>query len=129
MKKVLTYGTYDILRRENIDFLESAKALGDYLVVGVTTDEYNQERNIETEYKYEGRKEVLKAIKYVDKVIPLYNDDQVYNDIMINEIDILALAEDNKITFDVPEDNCEMVYINKPNVKTLKRTPTRKSSL
>lgn len=125
MKKVLTYGTYDILRRDNIDFLESAKALGDYLVVGVTTDEYNHEKNIDTKYKYEGREKVLKAIKYVDKVIPLNNDDQVYNDIKTNEIDILALEED-KIKYDIPEENCEVIYINKPIIKTLKRTINKK---
>ena len=129
MKKVLTYGTYDILRKENIDFLESAKNLGDYLVVGISTDEYNQEMDIETEYNYKGRKEVLKAIKYVDKVIPFYDQNQVIDDININKIDILALEENNKILLNIPEDNCEIIYINKPNKKVLKRSLNRDSNL
>lgn len=70
MKVVLTYGTFDILHFGHIRLLKRAKELGDYLVVAISTDEFNALKNKKSYYSYEVRKEMLEAIKYVDLVIP-----------------------------------------------------------
>ena len=70
MKKVLTYGTYDLLHVGHIKLLQRAKALGDYLVVGLSTDEFNSLKHKSSFLSYNQRKVVLEAIRYVDEVIP-----------------------------------------------------------
>lgn len=71
MKRVLTYGTFDLLHYGHINLLRRAKALGDYLVVGLSTDEFNlNEKNKRSYFSYEERKMLLEAIRYVDLVIP-----------------------------------------------------------
>jgi len=69
-KIVLTYGTYDLLHRGHIRLLKRAKDLGDYLIVGLSTDEFNEIKNKKAVFLYEERKLILESIKYVDKVIP-----------------------------------------------------------
>ncbi len=70
MKKVLTYGTFDLLHVGHINLLKRAKALGDYLIVAVSTDEFNAIKDKKAYYSYEDRKYILEAVKYVDEVIP-----------------------------------------------------------
>ena len=71
MKKVITYGTFDLLHYGHINLLQRAKALGDYLIVALSTDEFNWEsKHKKCYFTYEQRKQLLEAIRYVDLVIP-----------------------------------------------------------
>ena len=74
MKRVITYGTFDLLHYGHIELLKRAKALGDYLIVALSTDEFNSvEKNKHCYFSYEQRKSLLEAIRYVDLVIPEEN--------------------------------------------------------
>ena len=81
MKKILTYGTYDLLHYGHIRLLKRAKDLGDYLIVALSTDEFNESKGKKAYYDYETRKKMLEAIKYVDLVIPEENWEQKINDV------------------------------------------------
>ena len=70
MKKVITYGTFDLLHIGHINFLRRAKALGDYLVVAVSTDNFNKIKGKKTIIPYEERGEIVKSLKFVDEIIP-----------------------------------------------------------
>ena len=82
MKKVITYGTFDLLHYGHINLLQRAKALGDYLIVALSTDEFNSvEKHKVTYFTYEERKRLLEAIRYVDLVIPEENWEQKISDV------------------------------------------------
>lgn len=100
MKKVLTYGTFDLLHWGHIRLLERAKDLGDYLVVGVSTDEFNELKHKESYHSYENRKYILEAIRYVDEVIPENTWDQKIQDVIDNDIDVFVMGDDWKGQFD-----------------------------
>lgn len=71
MKRIITYGTFDLLHYGHINLLRRAKQLGDYLVVALSTDEFNwNDKHKKTYFSYEQRKQLLEAIRYVDLVIP-----------------------------------------------------------
>lgn len=70
MKRILTYGTFDLLHYGHIEILRRAKALGDYLVVALSTDEFNESKGKIAYHSYDTRKKMLEAIRYVDLVIP-----------------------------------------------------------
>ena len=94
MKKVITYGTYDLLHRGHVNLLKRAKAMGDYLVVGLSSDEFNAVKNKKSFYSYEERKLVLEAVRYVDEVIPEHTWEQKKQDIAEHEIDIFVMGDD-----------------------------------
>lgn len=81
MKKILTYGTFDVLHKGHINILRRAKERGDYLIVGISTDEFNAIKGKKSYYDYETRKQMLEAIRYVDEVIPECKWDQKPEDI------------------------------------------------
>ncbi len=81
MKTVLTYGSFDVLHHGHINLLKRAKALGDYLIVGLSSDEFNALKNKKSFYSYEHRKFILEAIKYVDLVIPEDTWEQKVSDV------------------------------------------------
>ena len=70
MKRILTYGTYDLLHYGHIRLLKRAKELGDYLIVAISTEEFNAIKGKKAYHDYETRKEMLEAVRYVDLVIP-----------------------------------------------------------
>ena len=70
MKKVITYGTYDLLHVGHINLLKRAKNLGDYLIVALSTDDFNLLKHKSSYHSYDDRKIILESIKYVDEVIP-----------------------------------------------------------
>ena len=94
MKKILTYGTYDLLHKGHINLLRRAKERGDYLIVGISTDEFNAIKGKKSYYDYETRKEMLEAIKYVDEVIPECEWNQKPSDIAKYGADYIAMAVD-----------------------------------
>lgn len=121
MKKVITYGTFDLLHYGHIELLRRAKALGDYLVVALSTDEFNNIKGKKSHLDYDARKEMLGAIKYVDAIIPEGNWGQKQHDIKENGIDIFVMGNDWEGHFDELKSHCEVVY--------LERTPKISSTL
>ncbi|MFT8361804.1 MAG: glycerol-3-phosphate cytidylyltransferase [Sporolactobacillus sp.] len=111
MKKILTYGTFDLLHYGHINILRRAKELGDYLIVGLSTDEFNAQKHKEAYHSYENRKLILEAIRYVDKVIPENDWDQKIRDVQENDIDVFVMGDDWKGKFDFLKDYCEVIYL------------------
>lgn len=113
MKKVITYGTFDLLHYGHINLLRRAKSLGDYLIVGLSTDEFNnKEKNKECYFDYENRKSLLDAVRYVDRVIPENNWEQKIFDIQKYNVDVFVIGDDWKGKFDYLKDSgVEVVYL------------------
>ncbi len=111
MKKVITYGTFDLLHVGHINLLRRARELGDYLVVAISTDEFNAIKNKKAYYSFEDRKQILEAVKYVDKVIPENTWEQKIKDVTENNIDIFVMGHDWEGKFDFLEDYCEVIYL------------------
>ncbi|RWS42394.1 glycerol-3-phosphate cytidylyltransferase [Bacillus mycoides] len=111
MKKVITYGTFDLLHWGHINLLKRAKSLGDYLIVAVSSDEFNKLKDKKSYHSYENRKMILEAVRYVDAVIPEHNWDQKINDVIKNEIDVFVMGDDWKGKFDFLEGYCQVTYL------------------
>ncbi|BBN98504.1 glycerol-3-phosphate cytidylyltransferase [Sporolactobacillus terrae] len=111
MRKVLTYGTFDLLHYGHINLLRRAKKLGDYLIVGLSTDEFNAIKHKEAYHSYENRKLILEAIRYVDEVIPEKDWNQKISDVQHNDVDVFVMGDDWKGKFDFLKDYCEVVYL------------------
>ena len=112
MKRVITYGTYDLLHYGHVNLLRRAKQLGDYLIVCLSTDEFNsREKNKKTYFKYDDRKQLLEAIRYVDLVIPEESWDQKESDIDKYAIDIFVIGDDWEGKFDYLKEKCTVVYL------------------
>ncbi len=120
MKKIITYGTFDLLHYGHINLLKRAKALGDYLIVALSTDEFNWNSKAKKCYfSYEVRKQLLEAIRYVDLVIPEENWEQKINDIKEFRIDTFVMGDDWKGKFDFLKPYCDVVYLPKtPEIST-----------
>lgn len=111
MKKVITYGTFGLLHVGHINLLRRAKELGDYLVVAISTDEFNAIKNKKAYYPFEDRKQILEAVRYVDKVIPENTWEQKIKDVQDNNIDIFVMGHDWEGKFDFLKDYCEVIYL------------------
>ena len=122
VKRVITYGTFDLLHYGHINLLKRAKALGDYLIVVVSSDEFNwNEKHKKTYFSYEERKALLESIRYVDLVIPEENWQQKRTDMHEYHVDTFVMGDDWKGKFDfLKEEGVEVVY--------LPRTPEISSS-
>jgi glycerol-3-phosphate cytidylyltransferase len=116
MKTVLTYGTYDLLTPGHVEHLRDAKAMGDYLIVGLSTDEFNAIKHKKSYLTYEERKFVLEAIKYVDKVIPENEWEQKPDDIKNYNVDIVAMGSDwqGSERFEQLREYCDVKYTYRP---------------
>jgi glycerol-3-phosphate cytidylyltransferase len=115
MKRILTYGTYDLLHYGHIRLLQRAKALGDYLIVALSTDEFNEIKGKKAYHNYETRKKMLEAIRYVDLVIPEENWEQKIHDVKEYHIDIVVMGSDwaGSDRFDYLKEYCEVVYLDR----------------
>lgn len=122
MKKIITYGTFDLLHYGHINLLQRAKALGDYLIVALSTDEFNTiEKNKITYFTYEERKRLLEAIRYVDLVIPERNWEQKVFDIQEYKVDAFVMGNDWNGRFDFLKSCCEVIYLERtPEISTTK---------
>ena len=123
MKRVLTYGTFDLLHYGHIRLLKRAKALGDYLIVALSTDEFNEIKGKKAYHNYETRKEILDAIRYVDLIIPEYDWDQKLDDVKTYHVDVVVMGSDWKDSpkFEYLKDYCEVVYLDRTeNISTTK---------
>ena len=115
MKRILTYGTFDLLHYGHIRLLKRAKELGDYLIVALSTDEFNELKNKKAYHDYETRKKMLEAIRYVDLVIPEENWDQKINDVKEYHVDTVVMGSDWKGNekFEILKPYCEVVYLER----------------
>lgn len=111
MKKVLTYGTFDLLHHGHINILRRAKEMGDHLTVAISSDEFNAIKGKKAYYNYETRKMILEAIRYVDKVIPEHEWEQKIRDVKEHNIDVFVMGNDWEGKFDFLKDYCEVVYL------------------
>ena len=122
MKRVITYGTFDLLHYGHINLLKRAKALGDYLIVVISSDEFNwNEKHKKCYFTYEQRKALVEAIRYVDLVIPEESWSQKRSDMHEYHINTFVMGDDWKGKFDfLKDEGVEVVY--------LPRTPEISSS-
>ena len=111
MKRVITYGTYDVLHYGHINLLKRARALGDYLIVVLSSDEFNAIKNKKSYYTYEQRKMILEACRYVDLVVPEENWNQKIDDVKKYCVDTFVMGDDWVGKFDFLSEYCEVVYL------------------
>ena len=113
MKRILTYGTFDLLHYGHIRLLKRAKELGDYLIVALSTDEFNAIKGKKAYHDYETRKKMLEAIRYVDLIIPENNWEQKRNDVIEYKVDTVVMGSDweNNENFECLKDICEVTYL------------------
>lgn len=124
MKRVITYGTFDLLHVGHVNILRRAKALGDYLVVAISSDEFNALKGKKAYYSYEDRKTILEAIKYVDEVIPENTWEQKIQDVKDHNIDTFVMGHDWEGKFDFLKDYCEVIYL--PRTEGISTTKIKK---
>lgn len=120
MKKVITYGTFDLLHYGYINLLKRAKALGDYLIVGLSTDDFNWNmKRKKCYFNYEKRKILLESIRYVDLVIPEQSWEQKIIDVKELHVDIFVIGDDWKGKFDFLNKYCNVIYLPRtPEIST-----------
>jgi len=112
MKRVITYGTFDLMHYGHINLLRRAKKLGDYLIVALSTDEFDRDmKNKVCYFTYEQRKELLEAIRYVDLVIPETCWEQKMTDVDLYHVDTFVIGNDWEGKFDFLKEKCEVVYL------------------
>lgn len=115
MKRILTYGTFDLLHYGHIRLLKRAKNMGDYLIVALSTDEFNILKGKKTYFDYETRKKFLEAIRYVDLVIEENSWEQKSNDVKIYNVDVVVMGSDwkNSEKFEYLREICDVVYLDR----------------
>lgn len=121
MVKVITYGTFDVLHYGHINLLKRAKELGDYLIVALSTDEFNDLKGKKAYYSYEQRKIIVEACRYVDLVIPEENWEQKIDNINEYKADIFVMGSDWRGKFDYLNKYCKVVYLERtPDISSTK---------
>lgn len=111
MKTVITYGTFDVLHAGHINLLRRAKALGDRLIVALSTDEFNAGKHKSALLSYENRRSVVEAIRYVDLVIPETCWEQKVSDVQRYDVDIFVIGDDWHGHFDFLKPQCDVIYL------------------
>lgn len=124
-KSVITYGTFDMFHVGHLNLLEKLSELGDRLIVGVSTDEFNEGKGKKVLIPYEQRAKIVKSVRYVDQVIPESSWDQKIKDIKENNVSILAMGDDWQGKFDFLNDCCEVKYL--PRTKNISTTELKRS--
>jgi glycerol-3-phosphate cytidylyltransferase len=125
MKTIITYGTFDLFHVGHVRVLNRLKELGDRLIVGISTDEFNAQKGKMALMPYADRKEVLESVRCVDLVIPETSWEQKINDIKKYDVQIFGIGDDWRGKFDYLSDHCEVVYlertygISSSSIKTL----------
>ena len=120
MKRVITYRTFYLLHYGHINLLKMAKALGDYLIVVISSDEFNwNEKQKKCYFSYEERKSLLEAIRYVDLVIPEESWEQKISDVKEFKVDTFVIGDDWEGKFDFLKEYCDVVYLPRtPEIST-----------
>lgn len=123
MRKIITYGTFDILHIGHVNLLRRAKQYGDYLIVGVSTDDFNAIKGKRAYYPFEHRKAIVESIRYVDKVIPEKSWSQKERDIHCHGIDSFIIGDDWRGNFDYLSKLCKVIYL--PRTTGVSSTKTK----
>ncbi|WP_298973381.1 glycerol-3-phosphate cytidylyltransferase [uncultured Psychrobacter sp.] len=120
MKRIITYGTFDLLHYGHINLLRRAKQQGDYLIIALSTDEFNwNSKQKKCYFEYERRKALLEAIRFVDLVIPEQSWEQKAEDIKLYHVDTFVMGDDWEGKFDFLKEHCEVVYLPRtPEIST-----------
>ena len=119
MKKVITYGTFDLLHVGHVNLLKRAKEMGDYLVVAISSDEFNEIKGKKSHFSFEDRKHILESIKYVDEVIAEHTWEQKTLDVKTHDIDVFVIGDDWEGKFDFLSSQCDVVYLSRtPNISS-----------
>ena len=121
LRRVLTYGTFDLLHYGHVRLLRRAAALGDYLVVALSTDEFNAGKGKKSFYSYDVRREMLESIRYVDLVIPERCWEQKLDDVKDYNIDVVVMGGDwaGSDRFEYLREHCELVFLDRtPGIST-----------
>lgn len=126
MKRVLTYGTFDLLHFGHIEILRRAKEMGDYLIVALSTDEFNATKGKKAYHDYETRKKMLEAVRYVDLVIPENNWEQKLDDVKNYKADVVVMGSDwaNSDKFDYLKQYCDLEFL--PRTEGISTTKIKK---
>mgnify|MGYP003680259954 CR=1 FL=1 len=125
MRRVITYGTFDTLHHGHIRLLRRARSLGDYLIVALSTDDFNARKGKTAVLSFEDRKEDLEALRMVDLVIPERTWDQKVSDIDLYQVDVFTMGDDWIGKFDFLGDQCEVTYF--PRTPLISSTQIRKA--
>ena len=121
MKRVITYGTFDLLHYGHINLLRRAKQYGYYLIVALSTDDFNwNQKRKKCYFSFDKRKALLEAIRYVDLVIPEESWGQKVTDVREYHIDTFVMGDDWKGEFDfLKDEGVDVVYLPRtPEVST-----------
>ncbi len=124
-KTVLTYGTFDLLHYGHMEILRKSRELGDRLIVGLSTDDFNLKKGKVCEINYKKRKQLLESLPFVDLVIPEKNWDQKVEDVLNHQADIFVMGDDWKDKFDFLKEHCEVLYL--PRTKGISTTALKKA--
>lgn len=127
MKTVITYGTFDILHVGHINLLRRARAMGDRLVVGLSSDQFNQSKHKSSLLTYENRRAVLESIRWVDEVFPETRWDQKVDDIKKYGAEIFVMGHDWEGKFDFLSEYCQVSYL--PRTEDISTTEIKQSLL
>lgn len=124
MTRVITYGTFDLLHYGHINLLKRAKEQGDYLIVALSEDDFNEKKKCKKCYfNYDQRKQLLESIRYVDLVIPESSWEQKVDDLKKYHIDTMVMGEDWKGKFDFLSAYCKIIYF--PRTKEISTSQIR----
>ncbi len=124
MKTVITYGTFDLLHYGHIEILRRAKEFGDKLIVGLSTDGFNEIKGKKCVFNYEKRKSLLQSIRYVDEIIPEENWEQKLKDVKVLDVNVFVMGDDWMGKFDFLKPYCEVIYL--PRTKEISTTMIKK---
>ncbi|ACA85977.1 glycerol-3-phosphate cytidylyltransferase [Shewanella woodyi] len=119
MKTIITYGTFDLFHFGHVRLFQRLKAMGDRLIVCVSTDEFNAKKGKVAFFNYQQRAEIIAACRYVDLVLPETNWEQKREDIEKLDIDIFGMGSDWQGKFDDLSNQCKVVYLDRTgNIST-----------
>lgn len=119
IKRIITYGTFDLLHYGHINLIKRAKQTGDYLIVALSTDNFNRLKGKKSYFSFQERKTLLESLRYVDLVIPEDAWEQKIHDIAKYHVDTLVMGDDWKGKFDHLSNACEIVYLPRtPEIST-----------
>ena len=113
MKKVITYGTFDLFHIGHWNLLKRAKNQGDYLIVAISTDKFNTDKGKTSSMNFSERKEVVQSISFVDEVITEDDWDQKISDVKLHNIDIFVIGDDWESKFDFLKKYCKVIYLKR----------------
>lgn len=113
MTTVITYGTFDLFHIGHLNLINRLSALGDRLIVGVSTDEFNAEKGKRSVVSYSDRARIIESIKGVDRVVPEVHWDQKLTDIREHDVDVFAIGDDWQGKFDHLKEHCEVRYLER----------------